>query len=66
MVEHGLSFKLASDKWNIPISTIRFYMDRKGLLKRKMPLNYVPSINDYDGDYDKDDEEEFIDTRYVI
>lgn len=35
MVVRGTTFQVASEKYNIPISTIRFYMDRKGILKRR-------------------------------
>ncbi|KAG8039827.1 hypothetical protein G9C98_000556 [Cotesia typhae] len=35
MVARGKTFQVASEKYNIPISTIRFYMVRKGLLQRR-------------------------------
>lgn len=35
MVVRGTTFQVASEKYNIPISTIRFYMDRKGILTRR-------------------------------
>ena len=30
-----MTFQVASEKYNIPISTIRFYMARKGILQRR-------------------------------
>lgn len=35
MVARGMTFQVASEKYNIPISTIRFYMVRKGILQRR-------------------------------
>ena len=35
LVARGMTFQLASEKYNIPISTIRFYMARKGILQRR-------------------------------
>ncbi|XP_020710547.2 broad-complex core protein isoforms 1/2/3/4/5 isoform X2 [Athalia rosae] len=35
MVTRGMTFQVASEKYNIPISTIRFYMVRKGILQRR-------------------------------
>ncbi|CAB3368849.1 Hypothetical predicted protein [Cloeon dipterum] len=35
LISRGLTFQAVSDKYNIPISTIRFYMARKGILPRR-------------------------------
>ncbi|XP_076618676.1 uncharacterized protein LOC143340507 [Colletes latitarsis] len=35
MVARGMTFQVASEKYKIPISTIRFYMVRKGILQRR-------------------------------
>ncbi|XP_058792655.1 broad-complex core protein isoforms 1/2/3/4/5-like isoform X2 [Phymastichus coffea] len=35
LVARGMTFQVASEKYNIPISTIRFYMARKGILQRR-------------------------------
>lgn len=35
MVSRGMTFQVASEKYKIPISTIRFYMVRKGILQRR-------------------------------
>ncbi|XP_011350677.1 protein abrupt isoform X2 [Ooceraea biroi] len=35
MVACGMTFQRSSDKYKIPISTIRFYMARKGMLKKR-------------------------------
>ncbi|XP_043283130.1 modifier of mdg4 isoform X2 [Venturia canescens] len=35
LVARGMTFQVASEKYKIPISTIRFYMARKGILQRR-------------------------------
>ncbi|XP_014234650.1 putative uncharacterized protein DDB_G0279653 isoform X2 [Trichogramma pretiosum] len=35
LVSRGMTFQVASEQYSIPISTIRFYMARKGILQRR-------------------------------
>ncbi|XP_030755148.1 zinc finger protein 131 isoform X2 [Sitophilus oryzae] len=44
-ITRGQTFQMVSDQYNIPISTIRFYMARKGILpRRKRGRSCAPSM----------------------
>ncbi|KAF7988956.1 hypothetical protein HCN44_007266 [Aphidius gifuensis] len=57
MVLSGMSLKDASEKFDMPISTIRFYMDRKGYLQRLWNRNKDNNDTDTDTNTDTDEDE---------